>query len=177
MVSAWCASNRLVLGLEATEVKSNEITAIPKLLTLLELRGCIVTIDAMACQRDVAKQIVDQGGDYVLGLKGNQGTLHEAVEDYVTTAQESEFKAIKYDYIEEVDKGLGRLEIRRYWITDDLQTLPKTDCWAGLRSIGMVEREYEEAGKQFKEKRYCNYRWFHGPARRTFDNANRRPGC
>lgn len=154
MVSAWCASNRLVLGQEATEVKSNEITAIPKLLALLELRGCIVTIDAMGCQRDIAKQIVDQGGDYVLGLKGNQGTLHEAVEDYFTTAQASEFKAIKYDYIEEVDKGHGRLEIRRYWITDDLQTLPKTDSWAGLQSIGMVEREYEESGKQIKEKRY-----------------------
>lgn len=71
----------LVLGQEVTEAKSNEITAIPKLLALLELKGCIVSIDAMGCQRDIAKQIVDPGGDYVLGLKGNQGALHEAVED------------------------------------------------------------------------------------------------
>jgi predicted transposase YbfD/YdcC len=154
MVSAWSASNRLVLGQEATDVKSNEITAIPKLLALLELKGCIVTIDAMGCQRDITKQIIDQGGDYALGLKGNQGTLHEAVDDYFTTAQAAEFKNVKYDYLEEIDKSHGRLESRRYWITDDLQTLPNTECWAGLRSIGMVEREYEEAGKLFKEKRY-----------------------
>ncbi|MGZ8236467.1 MAG: ISAs1 family transposase [Methylobacter sp.] len=153
MVSAWSASNRLVLGQEATEEKSNEITAIPKLLALLELKSCIVSIDAMGCQRDIAKQIVDQGGDYVLGLKGNQGTLHEAVEDYFTTAQAAGFKHIKYDYVEEVELGHGRLETRRYWIIDDLRTLPKTESWAGLRTIGMVEREYEEAGKQFKEKR------------------------
>jgi len=154
MVSAWSASNRVVLGQEVTNEKSNEITAIPKLLALLALKGCIVSIDAMGCQRDIAKQIVDQGGDYVLGLKGNQGSLHEAVEDYFTTAQAAGFKPIKYDYVVEVEHGHGRLETRRYWITDDLQTLPKTESWAGLRTIGMVEREYEEAGKQFKEKRF-----------------------
>jgi predicted transposase YbfD/YdcC len=154
MVSAWSASNRLVLGQEVTEEKSNEITAIPKLLALLELKGCIVSIDAMGCQRDIAKQIVDQGGDYVLGLKGNQGTLHEAVDDYFTTAQAAGFKQIKYDYVEEVENSHGRLETRRYWITDDLRTLPKTESWAGLRTIGMVEREYEEAGKRFQEKRF-----------------------
>jgi predicted transposase YbfD/YdcC len=86
-VSAWAEANRLVLGQEATEEKSNEITAIPKLLALLELHGCIVTIDAMGCQRAIAERIVEQGGDYVLGLKGNQGSLHEAVEEYFTTAQ------------------------------------------------------------------------------------------
>lgn len=75
----------MVLGQEATAEKSNEITAIPKLLTLLELKGCIVTLDAMGCQRAIAEQIMNQDGDYVLGLKGNQGTLHEAVEDYFTT--------------------------------------------------------------------------------------------
>jgi predicted transposase YbfD/YdcC len=154
MVSAWSASNRVVLGQEATNEKSNEITAIPKLLALLELKGCIVSIDAMGCQRDIAKQIVDQGGDYVLGLKGNQASLHEAVEDYFTTAHAAGFKQIKYDYVEEVEVGHGRLETRRYWITDDLRTLAKTESWAGLRTIGMVEREYEEGGKQFKEKRF-----------------------
>jgi len=100
-VSAWSSASRLVLGQEATEVKSNEITAIPKLLALLELKGCIVTLDAMGCQREIAKQIVDQDGDCVLGLKGNQGSLHEAVEDFFTTSQAAKFKQLKHDYIEE----------------------------------------------------------------------------
>ena len=82
MVSAWASTNRLVLGQEATEEKSNEITAIPKLLELLELKGCIVTIDAMGCQHAIAEQIVAQGGEYVLGLKGNQSHLQEAVRTF-----------------------------------------------------------------------------------------------
>lgn len=154
MVSAWCAGNRLVLGQEATEEKSNEITAIPKLLAIMELKGCIVTLDAMGCQRDIAQQIIEQEGDYVLSLKGNQGTLHEAVEDYFLTAQATDFKHVRYDYCEEIDTGHGRVETRRYWISDDLQTLPKTELWAGLKSIGMVEREYEQAGKHYQEKRF-----------------------
>jgi predicted transposase YbfD/YdcC len=83
MVSAWACSNRMVLGQQATDEKSNEITAIPKLLNLLELKGCIITIDAMGCQRAIAQQIIKQKGDYVLGLKGNQSKLHEAVEDFL----------------------------------------------------------------------------------------------
>ncbi len=153
-VSAWATENRLVLGQEATEEKSNEITAIPKLLEVLELKGCIVTIDAMGCQRDIAEKIIDQGADYVLGLKGNQGLLHEAVEDYFTTAQAAGFRQVKHDYLEEVDSEHGRLEIRRYWITEDLCTLPEVKQWKGLRSIGMVEREYEEGGKLKKERRH-----------------------
>lgn len=141
MVSAWADANRLVLGQEATEEKSNEITAIPKLLALLDLHGCIVTIDAMGCQRALAERIIGQGGDYVLGLKGNQGSLHEAVEEYFTTAQAADFKNVPYRYTEEIDNEHGRLEIRRYWITEDLCTLPRTELWKGLRSIGLVERE------------------------------------
>ena len=93
-VSAWAAANRLVLGQEQTEEKSNEITAIPKWLAMLEWRGGIVTTDAMGCQRAIAEQIIDQGGDYVLGLKGNQGSLHDAVQDYFTTAQAAEFAGV-----------------------------------------------------------------------------------
>lgn len=115
-----------MLGQEATEEKSHEITAIPKLLELLELRGCIVTTDAMGCQREIAAQIVNQGVDYVLGLNGNRGSMHEAVDDYFVTADSSWFKGVEYDYAEEVDKGHGRLETRRYWITEDLCTLPRT---------------------------------------------------
>jgi predicted transposase YbfD/YdcC len=141
MVSAWGSRNRLVLGQEATEEKSNEITAIPKLLQLLELKGCIVTIDAMGCQTKIAAQIVEQGGDYVLGLKGNQSTLHEEVEEFFTTAREGDFAGVKHDYTEETDKDHGRLEVRRYWIAEELATLSDSARWKGLCSIGMVERE------------------------------------
>ncbi len=119
---------------------SNEITAIPKLLKLLELKGCIITIDAMGCQRAIAKQVIEQNGDYVLGLKGNQSKLHEAVEDFFVTAQANHFRGINYDYEEELDKAHGRLETRRYWVSDDLLSLPNTHQWKGLKSIGMVER-------------------------------------
>lgn len=154
MVSAWACQNRLVLGQEATEEKSNEITAIPKLLALLELKGCIVTLDAMGCQRAIAEQIIDQQGDYVLGLKGNQGSLHEAVEELFTTVEAHQFPALKHDYFEEYDKGHGRSEIRRYWITDDLRTLPNQQDWKGLRSIGRVERECLQGDSRTIEQRY-----------------------
>ncbi len=96
MVSAWGNQNRLVLGQEATAEKSNEIMAIPKLLELLDLKGCIVTTDAMGCQNKIAAQIIDQGGDYVLGLKANQGTMHEEVKDFFATAHEGDFAEIKH---------------------------------------------------------------------------------
>ena len=154
MVSAWGATNRLVLGQEETSEKSNEITAIPALLSLLELKGCIVTIDAMGCQRSIAAQIVHQSGDYVLGLKGNQGLLHEAVEDYFTVAHEAKFEGIEHSYRQEIDKGHGRLDIRHYWIVEDISTLPRTEQWENLRSIGMVERECIEGDATRIDKRY-----------------------
>ena len=106
-VSAWACENRLVLAQEATDEKSNEITAIPKLLALLELKGCIVTLDAMGCQRAIAGQIKPQQGGYVMGLKGNQSNLHEAVEDCFTTARQHAFKAAPHTYVEEADKDHG----------------------------------------------------------------------
>ncbi len=154
MVSAWACNNRLVLGQEATSEKSNEVTAIPKLLELLELRGCLVTIDAMGCQTAIAAQIVAQGADYVLGLKGNQSTLQEAVEDYWSVAQQDDFAHVQADFTEELDKDHGRLDVRRYWITEDLRTLPNTARWSRLRSIGMVERTCISDGKQSIERRY-----------------------
>jgi predicted transposase YbfD/YdcC len=110
-------------------------------LGLLELKGCLVTIDAMGCQRAIAKQIIDQGGNYVLGLKSNQGVLHEAVEDFFTVAPANHFARVADDCLEEIDNDHGRLEIRRYWITEELRTLPDTENWEGLRSIGRMERE------------------------------------
>lgn len=154
MVSAWACQQRLVLGQEAIDDKSNEITAIPKLLKLLEIKGCIVTIDAMGCQRAIARQIIEQEGDYVLGLKGNQSHLHEAVEDFFSVAYQHDFKGIEHDYVEEVEKDHGRFEIRRYWVSDQLKTLPNTAQWEGLNSIGMVEREYTQGGSHSIERRY-----------------------
>ena len=154
MVSAWACQQRLVLGQEAIDGKSNEITAIPKLLKLLEIKDCIVTIDAMGCQRAIAKQIIEQEGHYVLGLKGNQSNLHEAVEDFFTIAYHHSFKGVAHDYFEEVEKDHGRFEIRRYWVSDNLITLPNTSLWEGLNSIGMVERECTQGESYSIERRY-----------------------
>lgn len=154
MVSAWGCRNRLVLGQEATAEKSNEMTAIPKLLELLELKGCIVTLDAMGCQTKIAAQIVAQGGDYVLGLKGNQSTLNEQVEEFFSTAAAGEFDGVVHDYAEETDKDHGRLEVRRYWITEELSTLSDPSRWRALRSIGMVERECWIDDRHTLERRY-----------------------
>lgn len=154
MVSAWASTNRLVLGQEATEEKSNEITAIPKLLELLQLRGCLVTIDAMGCQTAIAAQIIAQGADYVLGLKGNQSAMQEAVEDFWTVARAGDFAHVTYAFTEELDKDHGRLEVRRYWISEDLRTLPDTARWVGLRSIGMVERTCLIGDRETIEHRY-----------------------
>lgn len=154
MVSAWATANRIVIGQEVTNEKSNEITAIPNLLERLELNGCIVTIDAMGCQTEIVEDIVDKKADYVLGLKGNQSSMHEAVEDYFVTAEANEFEDTKCDYVEEIDGDHGRIEIRRYWTTEDLNTLPQTEKWKGLKSIGMVERICEIEGKITKERRF-----------------------
>ena len=154
MVSAWACTNRLVLGQEATAEKSNEIKAIPKLLALLELKGCIVTLDAMGCQQAIATQIHQQGGDYVLGLKGNQSTLQESVVDFFTVARAGQFAGVAHAYHEELDKDHGRLEVRRYWISEELGTLPDHRLWAGLRSIGLVERQCTQASGRCVEQRY-----------------------
>ena len=153
----WSAPGRAAiaaLGEEATEEKSNEITAIPTLLELLDLQGCIVTIDAMGCQRAIAEQIRAQGGDYVLGLKGNQSTLQESVEDFFAIALAGDFAAVAHDFHGEIDKDHGRLEVRRYWVTEDLRTLPDNPLWAGLRSIGTVERRCTIGTTEMVEGRY-----------------------
>ncbi len=119
MVSAWACENRLVLGQVKVDSKSNEITAIPELLRALALSGCIVTIDAMGCQRAIAEQIVDGEADYVLALKGNQGTLHEDVANYFGWAEQVGFKEIAYTFDETLEKDHGRIEERRCWATSD----------------------------------------------------------
>ena len=111
LVSAWAKRNGVSLGQVKTEEKSNEITAIPALLGLLELRGCIVTLDAMGCQREIAEQIREQGADYVLAVKKNQKELHQALEDYFETAEGAGYRAVPLERLEEVDSGHGRVEV------------------------------------------------------------------
>jgi len=155
MVSAWACEQRLVLGQLKTAEKSNEITAIPLLLELLELKGCIVTVDAMGCQREVAAQIIAQEADYVLSLKGNQGLLHEEVAEYFAWAERTNFKDLEYDYCATLEKDHGRIEGRRCWVTQDTDWLTEKAQWAGLRSFIMVEAEREVVGQAATvERRY-----------------------
>lgn len=157
MVSAWAAENRLVLAQVAVEAKTNEITALPLLLRQLALSGCIVTIDAMGAQKEIAKQVVDDDGDYVLALKGNQGTLAKEVQETFTLAQTEQFTQIHHQFYQTVNKGHGRLEIRKYWIIDDpeyMAYLNPKGAWKGLRSIGMVQSERRIGEQVTQETRY-----------------------
>lgn len=143
-----------MLGQVKTEEKSNEITAIPELLKLLELKGCIVTLDAMGCQKEIAERIIDQGGDYVARLKGNQGQLHEEVVQFFEYTQAKGFKGIPHSFHETLDADHGRIEIRRYWTVDRLDWLEDKAQWKGLNLIGMVESERDTGDKITVERRY-----------------------
>jgi predicted transposase YbfD/YdcC len=154
MVSAWASENGAVLGQRKVDTKSNEITAIPELLDLLALNGCIVTIDAMGCQRTIAQKIVDQGADYVLALKGNQPTLEQAVERFFVTGPEAEAHRTQSDYHEQTEQRHGRVETRCAWISADLEAELSAIAWPGLQSIGMVEATRTLGGKTSVEQRF-----------------------
>ena len=154
LVSAWATSNRVVLGQVATDTKSNEITAIPALLQWLKLQGCIVTIDAMGCQTKIAAQIIAQGGDYVLALKGNQETLAAEVEEAFIDADANDYVGVESDFYETVERGHGRLETRRYYTLGDLSGVPRSALWESMNMVGMVESRREMAGKVTFETRY-----------------------
>ncbi|MFH1147521.1 MAG: ISAs1 family transposase [Pseudomonadota bacterium] len=154
MVNAWSQANGLMLGQVKTRHKSNEITAIPELLRMLELNGCIVTIDAMGCQKEIACQIIDQKSDYVLALKGNQGNLHDDVQLFFEDAQQCQFKDIAHNYHETIDGDHGRIETRRYWTVSDTDWIADKAKWAGLNLIGMVQSEREVGGNTTHETRY-----------------------
>ena len=149
MVSAWGCEQRLVLAQIATDAKSNEITAVPKLLEMLSLNGTIVTTDALNCQRAIAQQIVDQGGDYVLALKGNQGTLHDDVRTYLDDPA-SKVTASKPT----VDADHGRIETRTATVSTDIDWLQDDHHWPGLAAIGKVVRVRETAAKTTTETAY-----------------------
>lgn len=141
LVSAWATEQHLSLGQVATAEKSNEITAIPELLDLLELHGAIVTIDAMGCQKAIASKIIERKGDYVLMVKENQPKLLEDIQNAVGHALENDFKGIEHDQHSTEDRGHGRKEHRHYTILIDPPGLQQKDQWESLRVVGMCVRE------------------------------------
>jgi predicted transposase YbfD/YdcC len=142
LVSAFVSENQLLLGQVATDCKSNEITAIPKLLAMLELTGATVTIDAMGCQREIAGQIIRQQGHYILAVKENQPTLHEKTRRMMDEAILEKFKGMRHGFFEQTSKGHGRIETRRVWVTNEVNWLGQDllEQWPGLSSVGVIER-------------------------------------
>jgi predicted transposase YbfD/YdcC len=154
MVSAWACQAGLVFGQVKTDDHSNEITAIPALLETLILADCIVTIDAMGCQTDLAEQIVDQGGVYILRVKGNQGHLYDNLQDLFAGCEEVGFVDVPHDYHRTINKGHGRIEIRECWtLTDEqyLAYLPQRDDWRDLCTVVKVRRE-RRSGDQTQDE-------------------------
>ena len=154
MVSAFAAQQRLVLGQTKVNEKSNEIVAIPKLLAMLAIEGAIVTIDAIGCQREIAKQILDKGAGYILALKGNQGTLREDVELFAAEQKANGFKDTTVSRHETVDADHGRIETRRYTVLHDVSWLQERHEWPGLKSLVMVESTREIGTKIESETRF-----------------------
>ena len=157
MVSAWAGANHLVLGQLKVESGSNEITAIPELLKIMSLAGCIVTIDAIGTQKEIAAEIRHQEADYVLALKNNQKWLYEGVAESFKAGLKTNFKDIEHDYYQTREKDHGRLETRRYWTISDpdyLKYLDPQGEWKDLKSVGMVEAERIIKGEVSRETRY-----------------------
>lgn len=154
MVSAFATEARLVLAQQAVDEKSNEITAIPKLLDLLDLKGHIVTIDAMGTQKAIAKQIIEKGSDYILALKGNQGTLNEDVRLFLETALQKQSSSVIEDSDEDIDKGHGRIETRKCYASSQIGWLNQKEQWAGLKTIIMIEEIRDVNGKSSTERRF-----------------------
>jgi predicted transposase YbfD/YdcC len=160
MVSAWAAQNRLVLAQVTVDAKSNEITAIPALLRALAVEGCIVTIDAMGTQREIATQILDQGGDYVLARKENQATLYQDVAELFSQANAGLLEELVIEDARTIEKGHGRIDVRRSCVISDLDVLrwlqegSEGHNWPGLKAIGMVEAERRIGDQRSSETRY-----------------------
>ena len=160
LVSAWAAANTLTLGQVKTDQKSNEITAIPRLLELLELNGCIVTIDAMGCQKEISQGILDRGADYLLAVKENQGRLYQDVRDLFDGADKLGWDGVPYDYATTLNKRHGRIERRECWAISDpscLEYLSTGGDWPGLRSVvKVVGRRETEAGATAQARYYIS---------------------
>lgn len=154
LVSAWAQTNRLTLGQVAVEEGSNEITAVPALLRLLAIRGCIVTVDALNTQKDTVEEIREQEADYVVALKGNHGKLHEAVAELCAAVEQERTINVAFDRYQTVEKDHGRIETRRYLSVAALDWLPGYEQWRDLHSIGLVEARREINGVVETKVRY-----------------------
>ena len=153
IVSLWACDEQLTLGQVRVATKSNEITAIPKLLKILDISGATITIDAMGTQTSIASEIIEGDADYVLALKGNQSDLHDEVSNFFEQAELIDFEGIEYQAYHMVEKGHGRLEKRSVFATEDIEWLPKRDRWIGLKSIILLISERTEDGKLSIERR------------------------
>jgi predicted transposase YbfD/YdcC len=153
-VSVWASEFGLSLGQVACEEKSNEITAIPALLRLVDIKGAVITIDAMGTQKAIAEQIIEGGADYVLALRGNQETLHQAVIDHVIEQWEDDFARVKARRHQTKETGHGRDETRSYIQMPVPEGLPGSELWKGLRSLGVAVSECVRDGKETVEVRY-----------------------
>ncbi len=154
LVSAWATAQRLSLGQVAVDAKSNEITAIPELLALLDLQGALVTIDAMGCQKAIARKVIDQGGDYVLTVKDNQEHLLQDIQEALAQACEKDFAGLEHDTYETRERGHGREEYRSYVVLHHTAGLRGADDWAGLTTIGLCYSERTVRGVCSEEVRY-----------------------
>jgi len=158
IVSAWASDNGLVLGQVKVDEKSNEITAVPELLRALDLKGCIVTVDAMGCQKKIARQVVEAGADYALALKGNHEVVHDEVkrflDDLIERRRQVPESVTGLGFHETVEKDHGRIETRRFWQSCDVGWFADRDEWKGLRSFGAVESVRDIGGVLSVERRY-----------------------
>lgn len=154
MVSAWATANHISLGQVVVDEKSNEITAIPKLLEMLEISGSLVTIDAMGCQTEIARQIVAGDADYCLAVKGNQPTLHQGLIDFFNDHLEDDFARVKSHYYETKEEGHGREENRYYYLCPVPEDLPDGVRWPNLKAIGIAISNTQRDGKDCNEVRY-----------------------
>jgi predicted transposase YbfD/YdcC len=161
MVSAWATSNRLVLGQKKVDGKSNEITALPELIKILDLSGCIVTIDAIGCQTKIVGKIIEKEADYVIALKKNQGNLHERVEQIFKEAIAAKCEGFKASSYRSKELNRGREEIRNYLMISDANNLiESSEKWVKLKSIGMVESVRTVNGKTSVKIRHFIFRSF-----------------
>lgn len=154
MVSAWATANHISLGQVATDAKSNEITAIPKLLEMIEISGALVTIDAMGCQTEIAAKIVERKADYCLAVKGNQPTLHAGLMEFFEAHLADDFARTKVRRWETIERGHGRDERRTYFLCRVPDDLPDRERWAGLKAIGVAISHTVRNGNECCEVRY-----------------------
>jgi predicted transposase YbfD/YdcC len=157
MVTAYATHSGLCLGQEGTYGKGNELAGTKVLLDVLALKGCIVTMDALGCQKELAEKIIKQGGDYVFQVKGNQKNLHESLQEFFEQGRHAGFGSLEVQYIEQVEKDHGRLETRRYtWINNvDWMDKPMRQAWKRLGGVGMIESIREIGDKTSIEVRYA----------------------